>query len=604
MGARTQDNRFIAIDTPLGKDVLLLASLNGIDTLSEVSTYQAMALSAEDWIDPSRILGQAVTCTIRGAQERVVHAHVVALERGEVAGDGLREYRLQLAAWPWFLGKRTDNRVFQNKTAIEIVSEVCRNLGFSDLDTGGVRGNPPKREYCVQFGESDLEFVTRLLAEEGVAFYFRHESTRHVMVLTDRPDGWPDAVPGELAYSRAPAPEPRFSTWRRLGRVVSGNYHVDDYDPLKPGARFEATVATQARWPGAERYDIYDYPAFAADPAVARRRLESRRDAGDASHDTVLASSDAPGFHAGAVFRLSAHERKEEKGKYLVTRVSHRAWDRSYLSGQEGDAGYANEIAAIPATTPWRPGQGAVKPVMRGPQSAVVTGPKGEEIHVDEHGRVKVQFHWDRDGKRDENTTCWVRVMQAWAGNKWGTQFIPRIGQEVIVDFLDGDPDRPIITGAVYNGDNRPPFATRTQSGIKTQSSKGAAAENYNELRFEDKKGGEEIHLQAEKDFTRLVKNDEAAEIQASQTTIVKKDQKTTVEGSHVLSVTKDSNTDAKTIVIKANQSIELKVGGSKIVMDASGIQIKGTKVEVNGTLSEVKGSGMVTVKGGITRIN
>ena len=604
MGAQTQDNRFIAIDTPLGKDVFLLTAFNGVDALSEVSLYQATVLSTEDWVEPSRILGQAVKVTIRGQDERVVHSHVVAIERAGVAGDGLREYRLQLVTWPWFLGKRVDNRVFQNKTTVEIVTQVCRDLGFSDLDTKGVRGKQPKREYCVQFGETDLQFVTRLLAEEGIAYAFKHEASRHVMVLNNSPDGWADTVPAKIPFSRDAAPEPHLSSWRRTGAVVSGAYRSNDYDPEKPSSRLEANLSTQARLSGIDRYEIYEYPGFFTDPAVAKQRVEARRDTGDTGYDVVFGGGNVAGLAAGAVFQLSAHERKDQKGKYLLTRVTHRAWDRSYLPGQEGDAGYANEFEAIPATNPWRPETGTVKPMMRGPQSAVVTGPKGEEIHVDEYGRVKVQFHWDREGKRDDNTTCWIRVMQSWAGNKWGSQFIPRIGQEVIVDFLDGDPDRPIITGAVYNGDNRPPYSARTQSGIKTQSSKGAAAENYNELRFEDKKGSEEIHLQAEKDFSRLVKNDEQAEIQANQVSLIKKDQKTTVEGSHTLSVTKDSNTDAKTIVIKANQSIELKVGGSKIVMDASGIQIKGTKIEVNGTMSEVKGSGMVTVKGGITKIN
>jgi len=261
----------------------------------------------------------------------------------------------------------------------------------------------------------------------------------------------------------------------------------------------------------------------------------------------------------------------------------------------------------VPEKIKVRPQHILIKQRTHGPQTAIVVGPKGEEIYLDKYNRIKVQFHWDRLGKSDENSSCWIRVAESYSGKKWGTQFIPRIGQEVIVDFIDGDPDKPLITGSVYNGDNTPPYSSKTQSGIKTHSSLKGDASNYNEFRFDDKKGSEEVYLQAEKDFNRLVKNDETGDIQANQTQTVKDNRTITVtdgnesttvsKGTHSLTVKQGSTTKAQKVLIQADQSIELKVGGSSIKMTPAGIVIKSTKVDV-------KGSALVVIKGGLTKIN
>jgi type VI secretion system secreted protein VgrG len=303
--------------------------------------------------------------------------------------------------------------------------------------------------------------------------------------------------------------------------------------------------------------------------------------ADEVPHDIIKGASNCLSFYAGGVFQLAEHESKSETGKYLLTSISIRAKDDSYLSGEGNTQGYSNSFQCIPAKVHFRPAVTRIKQVMRGPQTALVVGNKGEEIHIDKYSRIKVQFYWDREGKLDANSTCYIRVAQAFAGNKWGSQFIPRIGQEVIVNFLDGDPDRPIVTGAVYNADNMPPYATKTQSGIKTHSTTKGGTSNFNELRFEDKKGSEEIFVQAEKDFKRLVKNDEEGKIEAN----------------HTLKITKASKTEAKSILLKAQDSITLKVGGSSIKMTPTGIVIKSTKVDV-------KGSAMTVVKGGLVKVN
>ena len=288
-------------------------------------------------------------------------------------------------------------------------------------------------------------------------------------------------------------------------------------------------------------------------------------------------------------FNLTEHESVSEQGKYLLHELHIDATDTSFMAGGDGDSNYTNTFLCIPEKIKVRPQHVLHKHRMPGPQTAIVVGPKGEEIYLDKYNRIKVQFHWDRIGKRDENSSCWMRVAESFSGKKWGTHFIPRIGQEVIVDFINGDPDKPIITGSVYNGDNEPPYSSKTQSGIKTHSSLKGAASNYNEIRFDDKKGSEEVYIQAEKDLNRLVKNNEESEIQANQTINVK--------GKHALTVQKGSTTKAQKILLEADQSIELKVGGSSIKMTPAGIIIKSTKVDV-------KGSAMVVIKGGLTKIN
>jgi type VI secretion system secreted protein VgrG len=327
------------------------------------------------------------------------------------------------------------------------------------------------------------------------------------------------------------------------------------------------------------------------DTADGDNLVSIRMEAEEAAISTIEATSDCSSFYAGGKFKLTKHAAQSEKDNYIITGIYHRAFDNSYFSGSEGQSEYGNNFVCIPADVHFRPLRTQNKPVMKGPQSAVVTGPSGEEIYIDKFGRIKVQFMWDREGKKDESSSCYLRVVQSWSGGQWGSSFIPRIGQEVIINFLDGDPDRPLVTGTVYNGENKPPYTSKTQSGIKTQSTKGAGKQNYNELRFEDLKGSEEIFVQAEKDFNVLVKNDHSRTLNKGNEII------TVSKGNRTLSVKNKISTDASDIIVKAKKSIEFKVGGSSIKMTPSGIVIKATKIDV-------KGSAMVVLKGGITKIN
>jgi len=392
------------------------------------------------------------------------------------------------------------------------------------------------------------------------------------------------------------------------------------------------------------------------DTTAGKELVRIRMDAEEAPMDTIKAASDCSTFYAGGKFKLVKHENKNENGEYIITAIHHSAYDSSYFTGKEGSSEYRNNFVCMPADIHFRPLQSHIKTVMRGPQTAVVTGPKGEEIYIDEHGRIKVQFMWDREGKNDENTTCFLRVVQSWAGNGWGTSFIPRIGHEVIVNFIDGDPDRPLVTGSVYNGANKPVYPSKTQSGIKTRSTKDGTTANFNELRFEDKKGAEQVYIHAEKNMDTMIENDETLTIDNDRTKTIKnnegstigknrdksvgenqsesigksktievgedhtesigknkqldvggdheesiakmmtitvgKDLSETVDGKYSEKVTKEYDLKAKKITMTADDEIMLKTGSASIIMKKNG------DITIKGKNINVKGSGNVVIKG------
>ncbi|MCI0505388.1 MAG: type VI secretion system tip protein VgrG, partial [Gammaproteobacteria bacterium] len=517
MSKFTQDNRFLNLSTPLGKDVLLATSVSGTEALSSLFEYEVEALSDNDAIDAKKIVGKSVTITLQGKAVRQIDGYVIRLSKGDVLETGkekgLRQYRMTLVPWLWLLSKRVNCRIFQEMTAVDVIEEIFKDHNVIAKYQKKLKANYKKREYCVQFNESDLEFITRLMEEEGIAYFFLHDKGKHEMVLVDQKNAYTDCAESKVDYTRGDFKDTHIFDWDHQYAYTTGKWSVTDYDFKKPTASLMASTPTVVDLPNIKQYEHYEYPGFYETAADGKTTADARMTAGEVPHDIVKGASNCSSFYAGGVFQLAKHESKSETGKYLLTSVFLQARDGGYLSSEGNDQGYTNTFQCIPATVHFRPGVSLIKPVMRGPQIAVVVGNSGEEIHIDKYGRIKVQFYWDREGKLDANSTCYIRVAQAFAGNKWGSQFIPRIGQEVIVNFLDGDPDRPIVIGSVYNGDNMPPYATKTQSGIKTHSTTNGGATNFNELRFEDKKGSEEIFIQAEKDFKRLVKNDEEGKI-------------------------------------------------------------------------------------------
>lgn len=637
MSDYTQDSRFIAITTPLGKDELLLASVEGVEYVSSLFEFQLSVLSGNLEIKPEDLIGKQVTVKIQNEQGRVFHGFVNQFSFGEVKSNGFREYKLTMVPWLWFLSKTENRRIFQNKNTKDIVSQVFSDLGFSDFDFRAQGGKP--REYCVQYGESDLHFVSRLLEEEGYAYFFKHEEKKHTLIIVDKPNAYDETPETGLNYSKGSTPDAQILDWEHNYKFRKGVWTLNDYNFKEPNKSLIAETKSKSKFANVAKFKHYDYPDlydFGSGPDLVKVRM----DAEEVPMNTIEGSSNCSTFYAGGFFKLDQHDAKSEKGSYILLGVQHHAHDSSYFSGDNGDSDYINQFTCIPSEVHFRPIQVHYRPVMKGPQSAVVTGPAGEEIYIDEFGRIKVQFIWDRDGKKDENTSCFLRVMQSWAGNGWGASFIPRIGHEVIVIFLDGDPDRPIITGTVYNGQNKPPYSSKTQSGIKTHSTKSGTAANYNELRFEDKKGSEQVYVHAEKNMDTMVENDETLTVDNDRTKTIKhdenstiendrnktvnnnqtetikknktidvgvdhketiksnmtihvdKDLKETVSGKYLEDVTKEYGLHAKTITMNADDKITIKTGAAQIIMKSNG------DITISGKTINIKGSSNVVIKG------
>jgi len=638
MDKYTQDKRLISIETPLAKDELLLTGFHGVESISKPFEFHLTALSTDLAIKPEDLIGKPITVKIQNKINHAFNGFVSQFVFGDVQAHNLREYRLTMVPWLWFLSQTENRRIFQNKTTKDIVSQVFSKLGFNDFEFRAAGGKP--REYCVQYGESDLNFVSRLLEEEGIAYYFKHEEKKHTLILVDQTNAYEDCAETNLTYSHGSQPNTQITRWMHRYEFRKGVWTLNDYNFKEPAKNLLAETSTQSKFANTKKYQHYDYPGL-YDFASGKDLTGIRMEAEEVDLNTIHGSSDCSSFYAGGKFSIAQHEAKSEKGSYILTSVMHNALDKTYFTGEgNGDSHYSNEFICIPATVHFRPERTHKRPVMKGPQSAMVTGPASEEIYIDEFGRIKVQFIWDREGKKDEHSSCFLRVMQSWAGNQWGASFIPRIGHEVIVTFLDGDPDRPIVTGTVYNGANKIVYPSKTQSGIKTRSTKGGTPENFNELRFEDKKGGEQIFIHAEKNLDTEVENDETHTVDHDRTKTIKHDENSTinhdrnktvdnnqtetigknktitvgenhaedvgknmtihigadlkesVDGKYLENVTKEYNLHAKTITMNADDKITLQTGSAKIVMSSNG------DITISGANINIKGSGNVIIKG------
>lgn len=663
MATYSQDNRPLRVDTVLGADDLLLTSFSGQEAVSSPFWFTLDLLSEDAQIDPEKMLRSPISITMELADgaERVMHGMVRRfVQMGQ--RDDLTSYRAEMVPWLWFLSLTMDCKIYQEKSVLDIVEEVFKEQGFSDFDIKTVGSYEP-REYCVQYRESHLNFVSRLLQEEGIFYFFEHTKDKHTLVLADSASSV-KAVPNQSSARIATGPGP----WQDEDVILSlqheravraGAVTYRDYDFEKPATQLEGSSK------GDGEGEVYDYPGgfveIDAGDRYARIRMEELEQQGE----MVRGSGTCRAFITGHKVDITKHYRKAVNTSYQLLQVRHTGSAGDFSTRDAASLDYSNEFVAIPAKVPYHPPRTAQKPVMHGSQTAKVVGKSGEEIWVDKHGRVKVQFHWDRTGKNDENSSCWIRVASTWAGKGWGMIQLPRIGQEVIVDFLEGDIDHPIVTGRVYNGDQTPPYElpkNQTQSGVKSRSTKQGGTDNYNEIRFEDNKGKEEILVHAEKDLLTEVENDETRTVGNDRTTTIQNDETQTIKkGSEVLTIDQGDQTltikmgdqsielgqGSQTIVIKmgdqtstlnmgnitttaklgnittkanvgkiadeALQAIELKCGPSSIKLDPSGVTIKGLQVKLDGSIqtevksgvmTQVKASAMLKMQGAITMIN
>lgn len=515
---RTQTQRQFAVASPLGPDALLFKDMVFTESLCRPFEMQLELLSEDTQIKPDDILGQNITvrCELPNLEgkTRYFNGLVSSFSQGGIE-EGMSVYRITVVPWLWFLTRTSDCRIFQEMTAPDIIKQVFRDLGFSDFRES-LSGEYRTWEYCVQYRETAFDFVSRIMEQEGIYYFFEHEDGKHTMVLTDDAAAH-EAFPDYAEIRFRPRDEvlkdsELIHEFNLTREVQPGSYVQADFDFKVPTKNLEAKSAA-ARSHDLAEFERFDYPGEYVEANEGNRYTSVRLNEHQCRYETAFGNGDSRGIATGRTFKLIDHPIESQNTEYLVTSATIVARGDPFgssgrASGSDGDSMEVS-FGVIPATQQFRPARITPLPFVRGPQTAVVVGPSGEEIHTDEHGRVKVMFHWDREAMADETSSCFIRVSQEFAGKNWGSMQIPRIGQEVIVSFLEGDPDRPLITGRVYNGDNMPPYDPKqfgTVATWKTNSSKGGGG--FNELRFEDKKGEEQVFLHGEKNLDIRIKND------------------------------------------------------------------------------------------------
>ncbi len=530
--AIAQEHHLIAIATPLGKDVLLLRGFNGSEAISQLYHFDLDLLSENDSIKFQDVVGKNVTLRIYDADggERYWNGFISRFSQG--AQDGrLTAYRAQMVPWLWFLTRTADCRIFQDQKVPDIIKKIFSDLGFHDFELR-LYGNYTPRDYCVQYRETDFNFVSRLMEEEGICYYFDHQDGKHILILADDSTAHkpcPNQKTARCAFygKGATYAEDLVTEWSYNEEFRTGAWAQTDYNFETPSTSLSVAVK------GKNPYEIYEYPGEhlvrSDGDKLSRIRLQEQTAPCIVSQGASMCRH----FSSGFQFTLQDHYRADLNQAYLLTAVRHMAtMGGSYQVGAGGGQGltYRNSFDCIPFSTPFRPARVTPEPFVQGCQTAVVVGPGGEEIYTDKYGRVKVQFHWDREGKKNENSSCWIRVSHPWAGQGWGAISIPRIGQEVIVDFLEGDPDQPIIVGRVYNAEQMPPFPLPGKaviSGVKSNSTKGGGGNN--EISLDDTKGNELINIHAQFDQQKKVERDERVQIGRDRTEQVGRDEKITI---------------------------------------------------------------------------
>jgi len=598
--ATIQSNRELSVTCALGPDVLLLRRMRGSEGLSALSEYTLELYSERADLQLDDLLATPATVTVdlpRGG-ERHFNGFITRFALTGRQGRFLT-YQATLRPWLWFLTRSSDCRVFQEQSVLDIIKAVFAPYAIADFDMSGLSGSYRPVPYCVQYRETDFNFVSRLMEREGIYYYFKSVAGRHTMVLADSYAAHQPA-PGYASLLFMPALDHAMREsevvyeWSMGGEIESGVQSLQDFDFEKPSANL-LVKSSAARGYAQSRHEMFDYPGNYTERADGEAYARTRLDARHTSYQRVQAATRARGLFPGGLFRLTEHPRSDQNRDYLIVGAQYALSSDRYepTAPAEPEPVLTCAFAAIPKQAEFRPPGVARKPVVQGPQTAIVVGKAGEEIWTDKYGRIKVQFHWDRQGQEDETSSCWVRVAQGWAGKRWGAMFLPRMGQEVIVSFLEGDPDRPLVTGSVYNADNMPPYplpAQATRSTIKSNSSIGGGG--YNELSFEDKKGAEQFYVHAERDLEQRVRRDALAWIGGDLHRKVIKDSYEQVGGDRHLKVGGDRREDAggsasheaaMNMVVKgglksalyAGETVHIKAGMNVVIEAGANITLK-----------------------------
>ena len=631
---------------------LTFERLHGEETLGRPFRFDIDAVSDSAKPDLIALLGRSATLsfTLADKSKRYFNGIVTRAFFDGMAGGAYR-YRFELRPWIWLLSRTQDCRIFQNKSVWDIITGIFSDAGFSDIsDKRQNNAGSQTLEYCVQYNETSLDFVTRLMEVYGLYYFFTHANGQHTMVMADDQNSHTalaKALPYVFRDGDFRVGEAHVWNWASEMNLQPGTATFRDYNFTTPGADLTAK-SVQAAPHRHGGFEVYEYPGPHGVVGDGQKLADVRMQHFVAGRRLMRGVSNARDLAVGSKFTLSEFTDSAQNREYLVVSGEYNLGAAEAVQKTQGDIAdtFRCSFGAIPGTVPFRLDCTTRWPVMRGPQTAKVVGESGQEITTDQYGRIKVQFYWDRVGTNDQNSSCWIRVAQIWAGTGWGGIYIPRIGQEVVVDFLDGHPDRPIVTGCVYNATTTVPYAlpdNKTRSTIKTSSSTGNSG--FNELRFEDKAGSEEVFFQAQKDYNKVVLNTETQKITQDSTITVDKGKRavTLNQGDHSLTVSQGKNTitvsqgdnattvsqgnenltvsqgnytinvtagtttlkSGQAITIQSGQSITLKVALSTIVIDSTGVAIKGPKIGMKANAElEADGGSMMTLKAGAIAIN
>ena len=605
-------------------DNLLFVGMSADEELGELFRFELQFESKDAGIDLTSLLGSSMTVTLAledGFKRHFNGMVCEASQTGVATVDTLvyAQYAVTLVPKPWLLEQIVDCRIFTEMTAPDIIQKLLEESGYTDVKNS-LTGNYAQRDYCVQYREDCLSFIHRLMEQEGIYYYFTHDSSKHTMVLADGVGAHAaidefKKVPFAAGAGGALGRAATIATFGAVRGVDGATFKLTDYNPLTPKASLLSSHTSDGNQP-TTTHAAFDFPGAHADASVGQHYASVRAEALTAARSGYHGTTDACGAEAGNLFTLSDYSRQELNQEYLLTATQSYLRGAGHASGSGDHLEFQCQFRAIPGSIPFRKEIRTAKPKVAGLQTAIVTGSDtDEDIAVDQYGRVQVNFHWNMPDKPNAKCSCPVRVASPWAGKGWGAVSIPRVGQEVVVSFLEGDPDRPLIIGSVYNAANTVPYGlpdNKTQSGIKSRSLLGGT-DDFNELRFEDKQGSEDFIIHAQKDMheevendhvvtidhdeTVEVKNNQTLTVDNDQTETIKHDRKVTVQNDDKLDVTANGTTTiGQKFKLDAGTEIDLVCGASSITLKASGdIEIKGVNIKITGDAT-VKMAGQATV--------
>ncbi len=584
-----------------------IESFDSIERFSELFSIAAVVICQDD-VDFFSYIGEAAKITVNsdGEVERYFNGEIVSASFLDTIQDGFR-YQIRLAPKYWRLTRKHNYKIFQNMTALQIIDAVISGANISGYDSKLKATTCPPRDYCVQYRETDFDFISRLLEEEGIYYYFEHSQSDHMMILCDGRNSHANSTMLQFnpTGGGGRSGDKVISDWaERISTGAESVVVLQDYDFTKSATNLLEKGQPPGTLTSADTSEVFDYPGGYTDPSEGERRATNLITAFQRERRLYHGVGEAPDLACGDILTLAGNAITRLNQDYLVVALSHQASGQSYgSSGDHSQLSLVN-IEAIPADTAWRPTARTPKPVARGPETALVTGAAGDTITTDPYGRVKVQFYWDRLGTKDQNSSCWIRISNGAAHNGYGVMILPRIGDEVIVDFLDGDPDRPIITGRVYNDQQKIPYPLPAKNTLSTWKSQtigdsgsydGAEtpppAPGHNEIAMEDQGGNEKLYFYAQRmreTWVRLddqfkVERDQIRSIRRDRTTNIKRNETSTIEegdqshtvskGKRVTSIQMNDELtvvqgDHKTTVSQGNQSTEVSMGNVTMKVD------------------------------------